>query len=127
MRFSQILPCRAHWKAREVGYRYNEPILFWRRRIESLLTCALTAGADLPALRRLSDCVTADAALDVLREAGLLDETLRILGARIEVCLARRVPENVKIGYICFTNAPPGVLAQDQNSQELTHIWRKET
>ena len=80
-------------------------------RIETLLACVLEAGADLP----------------LLQGAGLLPAAMRILSARIDDCLRRRVPEGVAIGYICFTNAEgfAGILAQSVNATELMQIWRK--
>lgn len=96
-------------------------------RIETLLACALEAGAALPLLHAIMGCVSTDAALILLNEAGLLPDTMRILGARINDCLHRRVPDNIDIGYICFTNAKcfSGVLAQSTNAAELMRIWRK--
>ena len=96
-------------------------------RIETLIACALEAGADLPLLQAVLGCVSADAALALLHEAHLLQGTMRMLSARINDCLCRRVPEGVDIGYICFTNAEglAGILAQSENATELMQIWRK--
>lgn len=98
-------------------------------RMETLLACALRAGAGLETLRAVADCVTADAALAVLRAASCLTETLSVLGGRMEDCLVRRVPTEVKIGWVCFTNAPsPGeVLVQSGNAETLMEIWRSKT
>lgn len=95
-------------------------------RMETLLACALEAGAKLPLLKGISHSVTADAALTLIGEAGLLEKTMAELGKRIDACLNRRVPEGVTIGYLCFTNAPPrrGVLAKSVNADELMEIWR---
>lgn len=97
-------------------------------RIEALIVCALQAGADLPLLHKLTTCVTTDATLQDLHKAGLMKETLSILGKRIEDCLQRRVPENIEIGFICFSNASPidSILAQSKNADTLTDIWRIE-
>jgi cobalt-precorrin-5B (C1)-methyltransferase len=96
-------------------------------RIETLIACALEAGADLPLLREIPGCVSADAALALLDKAGLLCETMQILGTRIDGCLRRRVPDGIDIGYVCFTNAEKfgGVLSQSDNAAELMRIWRK--
>lgn len=96
-------------------------------RIETLLACALEAGADLPLLRAMPGCVSTDAALALLNEAGLMQAAMRILSARIDDCLCRRVPDDIDIGYICFTNAEgiAGVLAQSANAADLMQIWRK--
>jgi cobalt-precorrin-5B (C1)-methyltransferase len=96
-------------------------------RIETLIACALEAGADLPLLRAILGCVSTNAALTLLDEADLQQTTMNVLGARIDVCLRRRVPDNIDIGYVCFTNTEgfSGVLAQSENAAELMRIWRK--
>lgn len=98
-------------------------------RMETFIACALEAGAQLPLLKEIAACVTTDAALALLYSAGLLQETMNILGARIGVCLRRRVPEGIEIGYICFTNAEDfgGILAQSKNAGDLMRIWRENT
>lgn len=96
-------------------------------RMETLLACTLAAGAELPLLQEIAACVTTDAALAHLYSAGLLQETMKILGARIDACLKRRVPEEVEIGYLCFTNAEGfgGILAQSENADRLLRLWRE--
>jgi cobalt-precorrin-5B (C1)-methyltransferase len=95
-------------------------------RMETLCACALMAGGQAPLLKRVLDCVSTDAALALLLEDGILGEAMRVLGMRIQGCLARRVPEGATAGYICFTNAPAtgGVLAQSKNAHDLMRIWR---
>ncbi len=96
-------------------------------RMETLLACALTAGAELPLLRGIVASVTTDGALALLSNARLLKETMAVLGGRIDGCLKRRVPDNVTIGYVCFANAEKsgGVLAQSDGAEELMRIWRE--
>ena len=95
-------------------------------RMETLLACALDAGAELPLLKEIAACVTTDAALAYLHSAGLLQETMHILGARIDACLKRRVPEGVEICCLCFTNAEGfgGILVQSENADRLLRLWR---
>jgi cobalt-precorrin-5B (C1)-methyltransferase len=96
-------------------------------RMETFIACALEAGASLPLLRALSDCVTTDAAVDLLNGENLLLETMGILGTRIDVCLRRRIPATADIGYVCFTNQAGmgGVLARSPNAEEMIRLWRK--
>lgn len=95
-------------------------------RMETLIACALETGAQLPLLRRIYACVTTDAALQLLFEGGMLEETMDVLGKRIEDCLARRAPSNMQIGYVCFTNVEPicGILAKSGNADEILSNWR---
>ncbi len=96
-------------------------------RMETLAACALAAGAEAPLLKRIMACVTTDAALDILREAGIMEETLLKLSLRIEGTLARRVPESVETGFLVFTNREDlgGVLIKSKNAERLMDIWRK--
>ena len=95
-------------------------------RMETLAACALEAGGEAPLLRRVLGCATTDAALDALDEAGLLEASMAILGARIQSTLRRRVPVRVAVGFICFTSsaARQGVLAQSENAAALAGEWR---
>jgi cobalt-precorrin-5B (C1)-methyltransferase len=98
-------------------------------RMETMIACALEAGARLETLKEMLDCATTDAALYLLRDAGLIEPVMRILGARIDATLRRRAPEGIEIGYLLFTNADGfgGVLAKSENADDLMRIWRKET
>ncbi|MEG2173975.1 MAG: cobalt-precorrin-5B (C(1))-methyltransferase CbiD [Oscillospiraceae bacterium] len=98
-------------------------------RMETLVACALEAGAETSLLKDILHSVTADAALALIWEAGLLKETITELGKRIDACLKRRVPEGVMIGYLCFTNAQPmcGILTKSNNADELIETWRIRT
>jgi len=102
----------------------NTHSAFGDGRIETLVTCALEAGAEAPLLREIADCVTTDAALGLIAGAGLLEPTMTVLGARIESWLLRRVPDEVAAGYLCFTNAPglAGVLCESRNAQALAAL-----
>lgn len=97
-------------------------------RMETLTACALEAGADLGLLRGVLDSVTTDAALALLREAGLLEGTMKVLGTRIGQTLTRRVPADVQVGFLCFTKAEglAGVLCQSENAERLCSIWRND-
>lgn len=95
-------------------------------RMETLIACALACGGELDLLRRIQGCVTTDAALDALGEAGLLGPVMDLLGRRIQATLERWVPAKVEIGFICFTNAEPhaGVLAKSDNADALALAWK---
>jgi len=104
----------------------NTHSAFGDGRMETLLACALEAGADIPLLKGISQSATTDAALRLLFEAGLLKETMAELGKRIDFCLSRRLPEGVTIGFLCFTNALPmrGALTKSVSADQLMRIWR---
>ena len=96
-------------------------------RIETLLSCALEAGASLEILREIQKCVTTNAVLDILYENGLLDSTMEILNGRIQHNIDRRIPSDINIGFICFTNTGEysGVLFESENVNELKELWKK--
>lgn len=94
-------------------------------RMETLTACALEAGGSLALLKNIMNCVTTDAALSCLRQEGLTEQTMAILGRRIEAVLERRVPMGRRIGFVCFTNTPAEVLCRSENAEELLEFWRK--
>ena len=71
-------------------------------RIETLISCALEAGARLDLLQKIRECISTDAALECLQSAGLMEETMHLLCDRIDDTLRRHVGENMEIGFICF-------------------------
>ncbi len=66
-------------------------------RIETLVMCALRAGADLELLRQLAGCVSTDAATDLLSTAGLLEATMAVLAERIQETFDRHVPAGLEL------------------------------
>lgn len=97
-------------------------------RMETLAACALAAGAHVPLLHAIMACATTDAALTLINDAELMQPTMQELGRRVEECLVRRVPRDVEIGYVLFTNAKgvAGTLSQSANAENLMKIWREE-
>ena len=96
-------------------------------RIETLLSCALEAGASLEILKKKKKCVTTNAVLDILYENSLLDTAMEILNGRIQHNIDRRIPSDINIGFICFTNTGEysGVLFESENADELKELWKK--
>ena len=125
--FTQILLVGHIGKLVKLGIgAANTHSAFVDGRMETLLACALAAGAGLSLLQDIMQSVTTDAALALLWEAGLLEKAMGELGRRIGAFLTRRVPEHVTIGFVCFTNAEPmrGVLTQSANAGGLMENWR---
>lgn len=73
-------------------------------RMDVLVTCGLLAGADSEILKKLPDCVTVDAALDILKTSGKLEKTLEILADRAESYLNAKVKNSIEIGAIMFSD-----------------------
>ena len=72
-------------------------------RMDVLVTCGVLAGADIETLKKLPDCATADAAMDILDEAGYLEGTIKALEKRMDYYLSARVKNEVKIAAISFS------------------------
>jgi cobalt-precorrin-5B (C1)-methyltransferase len=93
--------------------------------METLVACALSAGADVDTLRRVLDAVSTDAALAILDEAGLLTPTVDMLARRISATFARRVPAGVDVEWICFMRADAVFqqIARSQGAAALVERW----
>ena len=72
-------------------------------RMDVLVTCGVLAGADTDTLKRLPDCVTADAAMDILEEGGYLEKTADILSRRMDSYLRARVKDSIPIAALAFS------------------------
>ena len=72
-------------------------------RMDVLVTCGVLAGADTDTLKRLPDCVTADAAMDILEEDGYLEKTADILSQRMDSYLRARVKDSIPIAALAFS------------------------
>ena len=71
-------------------------------RVETLIACALEAGAPLTLLHQIRDQVSTDAMLDCLRDAGLMEKTMQPLRDRIKDTLQRHVAGNLCVNVVCF-------------------------
>ena len=72
-------------------------------RMDVLVTCGVLAGADTDTLKRLPECATADAAMDILDEGGYLEKTAEILSQRMDSYLRARVKDSVPIAALAFS------------------------
>ena len=95
-------------------------------RIETLLSCALEAGANIEILNEIQKCVTTNAVLDILYENDLLTKTMDVLNGRIGHNIDRRIPEDINVGFICFANTGEysGVLFESENADDLKELWK---
>lgn len=73
-------------------------------RMEILASCALLAGVDADAARRILAAVTTDEGLRVLSETDMWDEAIQILIRRIGENLNRRAQDRMKVGAVIFSN-----------------------
>lgn len=87
-------------------------------RMEILVTCGLLAGADVDTLKKITECVTVDAAVSLLQDAGALEKSMEILGKRAEYYLAAKVKSSVPIGAVMFSDKF-GILVRTPSADGL--------
>lgn len=73
-------------------------------RMETLTICALECGATNDILHQIMQCVTTDDALDVLKQHGIFESTMRVLKRRVAYYLNKRATDSMHIEYIIFSN-----------------------
>lgn len=93
-------------------------------RRETLIACALRAGAPIETLRGLDACATTEAAIGLLRKSVFLPRTMEILGKLIEDTLKRQVLDKTRVGFVCFLDKE--ILTQSGNAQAVMESWRNE-
>lgn len=72
-------------------------------RMDTILSCALSAGTeDLELLRKIQGSNTTDEVMDHLKQAGILDDTIKVFLKRAAWHLAHRSRAEVKTGMIVF-------------------------
>ena len=94
-------------------------------RMDVLVTCGVLAGADTGTLRRLPDCATVDAALDILDEAGYTQRTLEILAERAGYYLAAKVKGAANIAAVMFSDKHD-ILVKTAGADELLKTIEEE-
>ena len=87
-------------------------------RMEVLAACAIRAGAEADTARKILDCVTTEAALDILKKSDMLENTMKQLMIRIEDVLQRRSSGKIRIGAIVFSNEY-GILGKTKTADKL--------
>ena len=87
-------------------------------RMEVLAACAIRAGAEADTARKILDCVTTEAALDILKKSDMLENTMKQLMIRIEDVLQRRSSGKIRIGAIVFSNEY-GILGKTKTADML--------
>lgn len=94
-------------------------------RMDVLVTCGVLAGADTALLRRLPECVTVDAALDILKSGGYMEKTLDILLQRAEYYLLARVGDSMGAGAVMFSDKH-GITLKTSGADRLINIFSEE-
>ena len=73
-------------------------------RMETLIACGALAGMPRELLAQIPDCVTTDAALDILYQHPNIKDMLQILTERIAYYISARIKDQVQTGAVIFSN-----------------------
>ena len=92
-------------------------------RMELFAAHAALCGADGDICRRLMQCVSTDACLDILKETGLCDEVMRALLESMEKYLLRRVNGAYEVGAVTFSKVH-GFLGATSHAREMLERHR---
>lgn len=90
-------------------------------RMEVLSACAIRAGADADTAGKILDCITTEAALEILKKSDILEKTMYQLMLRIEDVLQRRSGGKIVIGTIVFSNEY-GILGKTPAADKLLEL-----
>ncbi len=94
-------------------------------RMDVLVTCGVLSGAELPVLRQLPQCVTVDAALDILGEAGYIRRTLDVLASRAGYYLEAKVKGAAEIAAVMFSDKHD-IIVKTQWADKLINTVKEE-
>jgi len=94
-------------------------------RMDVLVTCGVLAGADTETLKKLPDCATVDAALDILDESGYTQKTLDILAVRAGYYLEAKVKGAAEIAAVMFSDKHD-ILVKTAGADEMINTISKE-
>lgn len=90
-------------------------------RMETLISCGALAGVNNNILSQIVECVTTDAALDILYQHSVAEQTLEILAKRAEHYLRARVRGETEIGAVMFSNKHDLIL----KTQSADHLIKQ--
>lgn len=95
-------------------------------RAELLCAHAIRAGADLGLAKRLLNTITTEEAVDILKEEGLLPQTMKEVTEKAHGYLQHRCGGALKTELILFSNNQ-GWLGQTEGTEELLALFKKDT
>lgn len=73
-------------------------------RMETMTAYAAMAGAETDVLKQIMGSATTDEGIRIIKEAGILEETMKLLMDRIDYYLKKRTYGKIEIGAVVFSN-----------------------
>lgn len=95
-------------------------------RMEIMTACALKAGAGLPVLHRIADCISTDAAYEIIKKAGVEERFMSIVMERIAMYLGKRTGGKLRVECIVFSKEH-GKMGETAGVEALLKELRKES
>ena len=93
-------------------------------RREIFAAHAAAAGANQQTVLALFQCMTTDACLDVIEQAGIKDAVLDRLEGALQYQLDHRAGEHMEVGAVIFSNKS-GLLACTPKAKHLVETWKR--
>ncbi|MCM1524944.1 MAG: cobalt-precorrin-5B (C(1))-methyltransferase CbiD [Ruminococcus sp.] len=94
-------------------------------RMEAVAACAVRAGCGSGTVSEILSCITADAALGILKSCGMLERTMEILTERAGYYLDLRCGEELKSGVVIFSNEY-GLLGRTGSAEKIISQIKRE-
>lgn len=93
-------------------------------RMEILSANSLLAGADAKTAAKIMSCVSTDDALDILNDAGVVENTMREIMKKIDFHLNHRARDGMQIECVVFSSKY-GKLGETHGAEELLQKIRE--
>ena len=93
-------------------------------RREIFAAHAAAAGANQQTVLALFQCMTTDACLDVIEQAGIKDAVLDRLEGALQYQLDHRAGEHMEVGAVIFSSKS-GLLACTPKAKHLVETWKR--
>ncbi len=106
------------------GGMFNTHSQYGDCRLELLAAMAGAEGLPPEQIAAVLDCVSCDAGLEIIRQAGLLEKTMERLTARAAAHLRRRAGAELEAGCVIFSQGF-GPLAETKNAARLLRLIRE--
>lgn len=87
-------------------------------RLEILTAYTIGAGGSAEVAKEVLNAATTEAALDILKEAGLMDKVMSVLADKIEYHMTHRTGGKLEVGAVMFSSNY-GKLCQSKSAEHL--------
>lgn len=93
-------------------------------RMEILASAALRAGADAKTACEILNCVVTEEALDIMKNAGILEKTMKELSEKIAYYLEKRADGKIETEFVVYSNTFGELIKSKGADKWLTLLAR---